>query len=76
MYIDSSLEGITSFAQIGQLSCANKNKNQILFSMLSLFLFENIKEANNGVWYINLKLSSTPNDLLIEQMRKTKSRTQ
>ncbi|CAF3504494.1 unnamed protein product [Rotaria socialis] len=70
MHIDPSLNNISPFARIGQLSCAKKNKNQILFSMHATFHLETIEQSDSSVWNVKLKLCNTPNDPLIDRMRE------
>ncbi|CAF1555599.1 unnamed protein product [Rotaria magnacalcarata] len=70
MDVDPSLNCISPFARIGQLSCAKKNKNQILFSMHATFHIESIEQSDSSVWNVKLKLCNTPNDPLIDRMRE------
>ncbi|CAF0927833.1 unnamed protein product [Adineta steineri] len=70
MHVDPSLEGISPFARIEVTSYGKKSKNQILFSMHSVFRIETVERSDNGIWNIKLKLSNMLSNQLIDKIRE------
>jgi tetratricopeptide (TPR) repeat protein len=71
--VDSSIDSV--FARIGPISCAKKSKNEVLFTMFSVFrvcsidkMLDNDKDI---YWHIKLTLIRTPDDNeKIKELRK------
>ncbi|CAF0946743.1 unnamed protein product [Didymodactylos carnosus] len=60
------------FGKVEQLSC-NKDENEVLFSMGSIFEVVNVEMMTDTLWFVNLRLSNTLDEQLLELMHYFKS---